>query len=146
MENPFIHLLRVRYSEVDAQKVVFNGKYAEYVDIAGTEFMRTVWGDYQDVVAEGYDYQVVHLSISWTAPAHFDEVIAVAVETAHIGNSSFRLKCEFHNHHTGQALATAEIVYVMISTEDHSKQIIPDGLKTKLVAGAPGVVVNHAGV
>ena len=46
MTNDFCYLLRVRYSECDAQKVVFNGRYSDYVDIAAGEFTRAIWGDY----------------------------------------------------------------------------------------------------
>ena len=35
---PFELLLRVRYSECDAQEVVFNARYADYADLAATEF------------------------------------------------------------------------------------------------------------
>jgi len=32
--KPFTLYLRVRYGECDAQKVVFNARYADYVDVA----------------------------------------------------------------------------------------------------------------
>jgi len=34
--KPFRYYLRVRYVECDAQKVVFNSRYAEYVDVSVT--------------------------------------------------------------------------------------------------------------
>ena len=33
MALPFRYYLRVRYIECDAQKVVFNSRYSEYVDV-----------------------------------------------------------------------------------------------------------------
>jgi hypothetical protein len=36
----FRYYLRVRYIECDAQKVVFNSRYSEYVDVSMTEFLR----------------------------------------------------------------------------------------------------------
>ena len=74
MKPAFTFLLRVRYSECDAQKVVFNARYAEYVDIAATEFMRAIWGGYDHLLERGIDFQVVNLNINWLASAHFDEV------------------------------------------------------------------------
>jgi acyl-CoA thioester hydrolase len=38
--KPFRYYLRVRYSECDSQKVVFNARYGEYVDLAVTEYVR----------------------------------------------------------------------------------------------------------
>ncbi len=141
----FTHLLRVRYSECDAQKIVFNGKYAEFVDIAATEFTRAVWGHYNDILAMGVDSQVVNLTISWQAPSTFDDVLAIEVKAGHIGNSSYTLAFNIVNHVSGTQIATAEIVYVMVSATEFSKMSIPSDLKKKLIDGAPGVVVNHAG-
>jgi len=138
--------LRVRYSECDAQKIVFNGKYAEYVDIAATEFTRAIWGDYNDILAMGIDNQVVNLNISWKAPSTFDDVLAIDVKASHIGNSSYTFAFSISNYETGDAIATAETVYVMVNANDYTKMSIPDDLKQKLHQGAPGHIINHAGV
>ena len=37
----FFHPLRVRWSELDPQGIVFNPNYLVYFDIAVTEYMRT---------------------------------------------------------------------------------------------------------
>ncbi len=38
----FSHPIRVRYSEIDGQKIVFNAHYSTYIDVAVTEYFRTV--------------------------------------------------------------------------------------------------------
>lgn len=146
MNQYFTHLLRVRYSECDAQKVVFNAKYAEYADIAATEYVRAIWGDYTELVERGFDNQVVDMHISWQAPARFDDVIAIQVHTQRIGNTSYALQCDFLDHPTGKTIVQAEITYVMVSPEKLEKITIPADLRASLETGAPGIVVNHAGV
>ena len=42
MNQPFRYYLRVRYIECDAQKVVFNSRYGEYVDVSINEFLRAI--------------------------------------------------------------------------------------------------------
>ena len=37
---PCTHTLRVRWSEVDMQKIVFNGHYLDYIDVAVAEYWR----------------------------------------------------------------------------------------------------------
>ena len=44
MAEPFRYLLRVRYGECDAQMIVYNARWGDYVDIATTEFTRAVFG------------------------------------------------------------------------------------------------------
>lgn len=142
----FTHFLRVRYSECDAQKVVFNAKYAEYIDIAGTEYIRAVWGHYNTILAMGLDCQVVNLSVSWKSSAKFDDVLVIEVNTGSIGNSSFAFSFVIKNYATGEVIATAEVVYVMVDNQTYLKKAIPTELRQKLNIGAPGVCVNHSGI
>lgn len=146
MNKDFTYLLRVRYSECDAQSVVFNGKYAEYVDIAATEYVRGLWGEHENIFARGVDFQVVNLNISWRAPAHFDDVIAISVSTKHIGNSSYSFAFEFRKHESEAIIATAEAVYVAVEAQNFTKIRIPDDMRESLKAGVPDAVINHAGV
>ena len=60
--RPFRYYLRVRYSECDAQKVVFNGRYGEYVDLAVTEYMRAIGLTSGGLFVE-FDYQLVKQTI-----------------------------------------------------------------------------------
>ena len=55
MREPFRFRFRVRYNECDAQQVVFNARYADYVDLAMTEFMRALGRDYKARLARGLD-------------------------------------------------------------------------------------------
>lgn len=143
-DQPFTYLLRVRYAECDAQHVVFNGRYADYVDVAVTEYTRILWGDYSDLLAHGSDNQVVSLKIDWQSPARFDDVLAIQVSTKHIGNTSYSLAVDFLQNSDKRIVAKAEIVYVMVSAHEHSKIPIPDVMKTPLEAGVPNVVIDHA--
>lgn len=141
----FTYLLRVRYSECDAQKIVFNGKYTEFLDVASTEFIRAIWGDFNEISAIGIDNQVVNLNISWKAPSAFDDVLSISVNASHIGNSSYTLSFNIVNYKTGTEIANAEIVYVMVDATAFTKKSIPEELKQKLQQGAPNLIVNHAG-
>jgi len=145
MAEPFRYYLRVRYAECDAQQVVFNSRYVDYVDAAMTEFTRVIWGDYNDLLEQGIDNQVVHLSIDWRAPARFDEVVAITVTPARVGNSSYALQVDFYSHVSDQHLAAAEVVYVMVTAEGFEKMTIPESMRQSLEEGAPDVRVDHSG-
>lgn len=146
MNKEFCYLLRVRYSECDAQKVVFNGRYVDYVDLAVTEFMRVVWGDYNDILAKGIDNQVVRLSIEWKAPARFDDILAITVKPIKIGSSSYTLQIDFYNYETKKSIASAEIIYVMVSASQFTKLEIAKDMREHLEKGASGICIDHAGL
>ena len=48
----FSHRLRVRWSEVDMQKIVFNAHYLAYFDLGVSEYWRTLGLPYEDAMAQ----------------------------------------------------------------------------------------------
>lgn len=144
-ESEFTLLLRVRFCECDAQKVVFNGKYGEYADVAMTEFFRATVGGYDKLLAAGIDTQVVRLTTDFKSPARFDDVLAISVKTASIGNTSFVLAMEMKHHPSGRLVGTTTVTYVMVTEIEHQKMRVPEDLRKLLTIGAPGTVVNQAG-
>lgn len=141
----FRYLFRVRYAECDAQNVVFNARYADYADMAATEFLRACGLDYRELLETGLDNQVVRLVLDWQAPAHFDDVIEARCQVARIGNTSYVLSTQFCNAATGRLLASAEAVYVMMDRESWQKTPVPAALRERLEQGGRGKVTNHAG-
>lgn len=144
--RPFCHLLRVRYGECDAQQIVFNSRYLDYVDVAMTEFIRALWGDYQSMLEAGYDNQVVSASIDWRASARFDDILALYVETEKLGNTSYTLRCAIRRHNDDALLAEVLITYVLVDVRSMQKTPLNDELREMLAKGAAGVVVDHAGL
>jgi acyl-CoA thioester hydrolase len=140
----FRYYLRVRYAECDAQKVVFNARYGDYVDLAGVEFIRAI-GFGEPLLSGRLDYQLVKQTIEWKAPARFDEVLEVSVAVAHLGHTSFILRMEFRVAGDERIIAAAETVFVTVDHLTLAKTPISGGFRTALETGAPDVVVDHAG-
>lgn len=143
--NGFEVILRVRYAECDAQGVVFNARYGDYVDLVATEFYRTAFGSYQNMLSQDVDTQVVSLKTDWSAPARFDDVLLCRLRVASVGNTSFSLQVDFSNYLTGQAIAQATIVYVTVSPSDYTKKSLPEFVRNALES-VPATTVNLAGV
>ncbi|HEY8553442.1 MAG TPA: thioesterase family protein [Burkholderiales bacterium] len=143
MTERFHYYLRVRYGECDAQKVVFNARYGDYIDLAVTEFFKAL-GYREALLAGELDYQLVKQTIEWKAPARFDQVLDVSVQTRHLGNTSFTLACEFRIAGQEAMIATAETVYVLVDAKTLAKTPLPADLRAALERGAPGVHVDHA--
>jgi acyl-CoA thioester hydrolase len=143
--NPsrFSYFLRVRYGECDAQKVVFNSRYSEYVDLAAAEFLR-VLGFEQEIQTAELDYQLVKQTIEWRGPARFDQVLEISVGTQHLGTTSFTLLTEFRIAGEEAVIVTSETVYVHVDTHTLKKSPIPARLRDALERGAAGKQVDHA--
>lgn len=140
----FKYFLRVRYGECDAQKVVFNARYADYVDLATAEFLRAI--GYEEEIQTGeFDYQLVKQTLEWRAPARYDQVLEISVAAKHLGTTSFTFSTEFRVAGNDAVIATAETVYVHVDTQTLKKQAIPAPMREAFTRGAPGVTVDHAG-
>lgn len=144
MSDRFRYYLRVRYGECDAQKVVFNARYGDYVDLATTEFLRAL-GYGEELFSGELDFQLVKQTFEWKAPARFDQVLEIAVWAKHVGNTSFIVAAEFRVAGDDRIIVTAETVYVLVKQHALVKTPIPDELRAAMEKGAPGAVTDHAG-
>lgn len=140
----FAFYLRTRYAECDAQKVVFNARYGDYVDLAVTEYFR-VLGYEKEMQTGELDYQLVKQTIEWRSPARYDQVLDICVDASHIGNTSFALRTDFRIAGDEKVIVTAETVYVHVDTHTLQKSPIPARLRDALERGAAGKRVDHAG-
>ena len=142
---PFRYYLRVRYAECDAQKVVFNSRYAEYVDVAMNEFLRAVGFDTQNLLASGLDFQLVKQTIEWKSAARFDDVLAIEIEAVRLGTTSFTCRATFRKANVEAILTTVETVYALVDADTLTKTALPAPFRDALDRGARGTVVDHAG-
>ncbi len=142
--EPFRYRFRVRYGECDAQKVVFNARYGDYVDISAVEFLRAC--GLQDLMITGtLDYQLVKQTFEWKASARFDQVLEASVRATRLGNTSFTLATEFRIAGDEALVATAETIYVLMDARTLDKVAIDAALRKALEEGAAGAMTDHAG-
>ena len=140
MTEPFRLRLRVRYGECDAQGVVFNARWGEYVDVAATEYTRALFGGVP--AASELDWRLVKQTMEWHAPARYDDILDIRVRTLRVGTTSFAFATEFTRD--GVALAECETIYVAIHP-DGTKRPVPDRHRGPLEHGAPGVTIDQTG-
>jgi acyl-CoA thioester hydrolase len=87
------HDVRVRYNEIDAQAIVFNGNYLIYADIGVTELFRAL-GEGQPghfFAQYGTDIVVVNAELDYHSSAMLDDVITIAARVARFGRASFTI-------------------------------------------------------
>ncbi len=74
-EYTFTTTIRVRYSETDQMKIVYNANYLDWFEIARTELCRK-WGrPYTEWEAHGLMLPVVEAYCRYKSPAHYDDRI-----------------------------------------------------------------------
>ena len=125
---PFVHRLRVRYNECDAQGHVFNANYFAYFDVTLTELWREALGSYQALTADGLDLVVAETGARFRAPAHFDDELEIALEVERLGNTSMVSVIAISRD--GEMLAEGRIVHIFVWADRlGEKAPIPDGVR-----------------
>jgi acyl-CoA thioester hydrolase len=124
----FHHPFRVRWSETDAQGIVFNARYLDYADIAISEYWREMgWKAGGDMPM--LDCNIRKATVLYEAPIKPDEMIEVMARTLHIGNSSMTQLVEIHGaNDIGQddLRASIELVAVHVDLATHRPIPLPD--------------------
>jgi acyl-CoA thioester hydrolase len=136
MSDVFEFPLQVRYMEADAQGVVFNAWYLTYFDEAFAAFLDARGMRYQDLIAAGFDTQLVHSEIDWTSGLRWPDEFRVAVSTARVGTTSFSVDFETRRS-GGEVTCGARTVYVVVATDGSGKRPIPPELAAALGPPAP---------
>ena len=131
----FFHDFRVRYSEIDAQGVVFNAHYLTYYDTAINEYFRNLGFDYQGYVDRtGADFHLVKSEVIYEKPIRFDAEIEVGVRTAKIGNTSVTFILEIFGKGSAERYASGEIVWVHTDQTSHQTTPVSEEIR-QMISG-----------
>jgi len=144
LPDPFRYYLRVRYIECDAQRVVFNSRYSDYVDVGINEFLRAT-GVLGGFITGPLDFQLVKQTVEWKAPARFDQVLELRIAATRLGTTSFVIGTEFRIAGEDRVIVTVETVYVLVDAKTLAKLPLPDTIRAALREGAAGRTTDHAG-
>ena len=141
----FFHRLRVRWAEVDMQKIVFNAHYLMYFDTAITDYWRSLAMPYAASMERlGGDLYVVKATVEFHASAHADEQIDVALRCSRIGNSSLTFTGAIFRG--DEHLISGEIVYVFADPATQTSKPVPQALRALLEAYEAGQPVLDVSV
>lgn len=129
----FSHRLRVRYSEIDGQKIVFNSHYLTYIDIAVIEYFREVLGENWLQLSEinNFDIALVHISIDFHQPAVLDDWLTIHCKVSKLGRSSMNTSFLI-TRNLGESVLSAEAVYVNYNSKEKRSQPIPACIREKI--------------
>lgn len=124
----FIHRLRVRWAEVDQQKIVFNAHYLMYFDTAMTDYWRALALPYENTMhaLQGEPY-VKKASLEFHASARLDDQLQVAFKCSRIGTSSMVFTGAIYRDE--ELLISGELIYVFADPATQTAKPVPPALR-----------------
>ncbi|MFC7472856.1 acyl-CoA thioesterase [Dankookia sp. GCM10030260] len=129
----FAHRLRVRWAELDPQRIVFNAHYLTYFDVALSEYMRAIGFKAPDGLAKhGCDIVLASASLDFRASARHDDELRLVARIARLGRTSlqFRMAC----FRDDRLLVEARMTYVNVTLEAHVPTPLPAPFVAKVLA------------
>ena len=136
-----LHRLRVRWVEVDLQKIVFNGHYLMYFDTAMADYWRALAIPYEDTMHQlGGDLYVKKASLEYHASAQYDDRLDVGLRCQRIGNSSIQFVGGIFCG--DQLLITGELLYVYANPNTKTSMPVPQVLRETMLGFEEGQTVT----
>jgi YbgC/YbaW family acyl-CoA thioester hydrolase len=126
--------LRVRWAEVDMQKIVFNGHYLTYIDTAVAEYWRQIGLPYPQGYVERYanDMFLRKATVDYLGSARYDDLLTICCRVARLGRSSMTFAFEIYREAEEKPLVTAELVYVNADPATMQAAPLPEEVRSRV--------------
>ncbi len=111
----FSTTFRVRYAEIDGQKVVFNSRYLEYADVAVTEYWP--WTGIADALGTAWtetEFHVRRTEIDYLKPFMFGDMVEASMRIERVGRTSLTQYFEMAHADTGALHCSITMVIVNV--------------------------------
>ena len=128
----FFHRLRVRWAEIDMQKIVFNGHYWTYLDTAVTAYWGRVALPYETAFhILGGELYVKKATLEYHASALMDDDLSVGMKCSRLGKSSMVFEAGIFRG--DKLLISGELIYVFADPKTQTSKPIPEALRNILL-------------
>jgi YbgC/YbaW family acyl-CoA thioester hydrolase len=128
----FFHRLRVRWAEIDMQKIVFNGHYLTYLDTAVTAYWGRVALPYETAFhILGGELYVKKATLEYHASALMDDDLSVGMKCSRLGKSSMVFEAGIFRG--DKLLISGEVIYVFADPKTQTSKPIPEALRNILL-------------
>jgi acyl-CoA thioester hydrolase len=84
--------VKVRFAETDAQGIAHHAVYLVWFEVARIEYLARFRGGYPELQAEGIEALTLDASVTYRAPARFDEVLVIRARCGDLRGARFRFE------------------------------------------------------
>jgi YbgC/YbaW family acyl-CoA thioester hydrolase len=128
----FLWRSRVRFVDTDFSTRIHYSALFRHLEIAETEFLRSLGVGYAHWFDRGYSLPRVHVEADYLAPLRFDDEIDIEVRIARIGESSITFDFRVIELESGTEAARGRIVGVCVEVSNGRSTPIPADIREAL--------------
>lgn len=134
MDFPVIYRRRVRYSDADAQKIVFNANYSVYFDDTLTDFLDAAGLGIEEMPARGYEIVLRRMELDFLGSARIGDELCVGMRVVKFGRTSLTARGRvWIDGSPATPLVEASAIHVIVDAETFQPAPIPDFVRDAIV-------------
>lgn len=122
---------RVRYGETDQMGVVYHGKYADYLELGRTAWLRNLGTTYKRMEDDGIILPVIHLQIDYKKSAKYDDLLTIETTLKNKPLVKITFDYKIYNE-SRELLAEATTTLAFINRETSKPMKCPEYILEKL--------------
>jgi YbgC/YbaW family acyl-CoA thioester hydrolase len=116
---------KIRFSDADAQGIVFNPNFAVYVADTITDFFDAIGVSWETFIANGYHMVLAKCEIEYRSPARLGETLVVGARVGRVGTSSVTFDLQCWDEHSGRIVADARLAQIVVDHETLRPKPVP---------------------
>ena len=117
----------MRYQETDRMGIVYHANYLSYFELGRVEWLRNKGLDYARLEDSGVLLPVVNVSVSYKAPARYDQLLSVETELVKIGGASLVFQNKIYDENN-RLLVEGAVTLVATDSSSFKPIKIPSSL------------------
>lgn len=125
MQWPITYTRKVRFSDTDAQGIVFNGNYLTYFDDTLTDYFDALgipWSNFQE---RGYEMVLGRVEVDFRSSAKVGDVIITGARCTKIGTTSVLFDLQTWEQETGRVVVEGHEIQVVVDATTFEKKPVP---------------------
>ncbi len=135
--------IRVRYSDTDQMKFVYNGKYLEYFEVGRTEMLRNNGLPYSVIEQNGFQLPVIEAFVKYINPAYYDDLLVIESEVREFPSLKIHIHYRIIKETNNEIVAEGFTKHVFINI--NTKKVVrpPEFFLKKMRELFPEIQINY---
>ncbi len=125
MDFPVTYRRKVRFSDSDAQGIVFNGNYLTYFDDTITDYFDALGIPWDEFTRRGYEMVLARVEIDFRSSARIGETLLTGARVVRIGTTSVVFELRTWELESGRTVVEGREVQVVVDAEKFEKTPVP---------------------
>ena len=125
MDWPVTYRRKMRFSDTDAQGIVFNGNYATYIDDTVTDYCESLGFPWSEFQAKGFDMVLGRSEIDFRSAARYGDKLVTGARIARIGKTSVIFELRSWIEGAERVVIDAKLVQVIVDPATFEPKPVP---------------------